>query len=601
MLPGARALALVGLAATLDAGQPLAPDVRADLEAELLALDEHERRTAQAGGSFEAWAYRYLTRHFAMAPGDFHREIYQDLQDLVNQRPIGGRHFDSVAYAYPRGHGKTTTMLGAILWMVYEWERKPHFKGEPPFILIVSDTIDQARDRARDIRDEIETNELLVADYGELAPDARERMGVATVRGGRQTRIKWTETDFTTRTGVRIKAVGSGSKVRGLLSQGRRPTMIVIDDLENDQHVETVQQRAKLLRWLTKTLIPCGIEGRLLTLMVGTILHQDSLLSKLLSKEHFRGWLKRKYAALYTDGGVPSVDGTRPLWPAQWPVPRLLARRDKIGSVAFAQEYLNQAVDETTTLFRLAWLDAARERGQGVPFLYAPSRRIPYNAVCSTWDPTELARQFGADAYQVQITAWDISLIDDEKKARQRDSDYSVGITVCVDVSDRLHVRRIYRRRGMSPGQLQARIRMEQQIIGSDFVVVENNAAQRIHEIDLTAAGLPIVPHTTTSKKHSVFEGVPGLALLFELGRIDLCAARDIERGLVDTLAAELHGLGLEAHDDLVMALWMAVVVIRRWMRRRDTLRGKLIGPPPAGYREAFPARETQRTERAAA
>jgi hypothetical protein len=98
-----------------------------------------------------------------------------------------------------------------------------------------------------------------------------------------------------------------------------------------------------------------------------------------------------------------------------------------------------------------------------------------------------------------------------------------------------------------------------------------------------------------------VFEGVPGLALLFELGRIDLCAARDIERGLVDTLAAELHGLGLEAHDDLVMALWMAVVVIRRWMRRRDTLRGKLIGPPPAGYREAFPARETQRTERAAA
>ena len=67
----------------------------------------------------------------------------------------------------------------------------------------------------------------------------------------------------------------------------------------------------------------------------------------------------------------------------------------------------------------------------------------------------------------------------------------------------------------------------------------------------LAAAGLPIVPHTTTAKKHSVFEGVPGLALLFELGRIDLCAARDIER--LHRLVRDARLLGrrtLQRRDD---------------------------------------------------
>lgn len=598
------ALGVVGLAlgALLQGGgatpPSLTPELRAEAEAEYLALDEAERRLAQSGTSYEAWAYRYLPKHFAMEPGEFHREIYEDLQSVLHQKTISGRLYDAVAYAYPRGHGKTTTMFGAILWVVYEWERMRHFQGSPPFILIVSDTLDQARDRALEIRDEIEANDALIADYGELAPDARERMGVASNRGGRQTRIKWTETDFTTRSGVRIKAVGSGSKVRGLLRKGLRPSLIVIDDLENDQHVETKAQRLKLERWLTKALIPCGIEGRMLMVVVGTILHEDSLLAKLLKPDRYVGWLKRRYAALYTETGTPSVEGTRPLWPSQWPVHKLIARREKIGSIAFAQEYLNQAVDEATTLFRLAWLEASRERGRGVPFLYAPSVRIPWDACVATWDPTELAAHFGADAYQFQITAWDVALIDDEKKARERDGDYTVGVTICLDVADRIHVRRIYRRRGMTPGELQQRVRIEQQILDSNYVVIENNAAQRIHEIDLRNAGLPIVGHTTTHKKHSIYEGVPMLGLMFEMGRIDLCCAQDNERALVDTMANELFKLGVEAHDDTVMALWFAVLVMSRLVRKRDERRLKLLGPPPAGYREAFPANATQRTER---
>ena len=52
----------------------------------------------------------------------------------------------------------------------------------------------------------------------------------------------------------------------------------------------------------------------------------------------------------------------------------------------------------------------------------------------------------------------------------------------------------------------------------------------------------------------------------------------------MDILVNELHGLGAEAHDDTVMALWMAVVALRKWVRVRDAQRRKLLGAPPAGY-----------------
>ena len=585
------------------AERPMTPEERRKTIRLHRDLDEAERRDSR--GELEAFLYRYLPAEFSHAPGDFHRAIYRDLESIVFQRLPDGFDpgldadelaeieaagapvlCDAAAFAYPRGHGKTTTItLGFLAWVLSEWRNMPHFRGEPPFILIVSDTLEQARDRSLDLRDHIEGNELLRDEYGDQVPTAKRK------RGG----TKWTETDWTTADGCRIKAVGSGTKVRGMLRKGRRPTLIVCDDLENDEAVATQARRRKLERWLQKALIPCGIEGRVATIAVGTILHADSLLSRLLSTEHYSGWLKRRFAALYNDEGVPDAHGTIPLWPEGWPLFRLRARKRKIGSIAFTQEYLNQAIDEATALFRRNWLNAARNRGLGRSFVYAAVRRIAFDLVVSTWDYAELVAKSEAGAYQVVVTAWDLALVDDEKQAADRDSDWTVGTTVGLDASDRLHVCRIFRKRGMTPQELRERIVGEQSVVGADYVAVENNQAQKLIEIDLRQIpNLPIVGHTTDRKKHSVYEGVPGMSLLFENGRIDLHANNEIERKRVSMLIDELHGLGLEAHDDMVMSLWIAICVIRRWQRKRDARRRKLIGKPPPGYVDVFPTRHQE-------
>lgn len=555
------------------------------LELEALAASRTSER-------MEAFLYTYLPHLFDCAPGGFHRGIYADMERMLWGEDLDGKQRDAAAYAYPRGHGKTTTCVqGLVTWVLHEWRSMPHFAGKPPFILIVSDTLGQAKDRLLDIRDELEGNQLLREKYGNKVPDGRRR--TKDDDDQRAGTYKWTETDFQTLDGCRVMAVGTGTKVRGLLRRGRRPTLIVCDDLENDEHVTTKAQRQKLERWFTKALIPTGIEGELLTLVVGTILHADSLLSRLLSGEQFPGFLKRRYAARWTDAGLPSIDGEHVLWPAKWPGHLLDRRLAKIGSVAFTQEYLNIAVDDLTALFKMAWLQAAVNRGHGVKWLYGPRTTIPFSSATATWDPNDLIAEFGSDAVQLVVTAWDVALVADEKKAQERDSDYTVGITVELTLNDRMRVRRMYRKRGMTPAQMRQRVIDEHAILDTTYVVVENNTASMAHEIELRGIpGLPLRGHTTDKKKHSVYEGVPGLALLLEQGRLDFCWNDQRERKRVDVLVNELHGLGLEAHDDTVMALWMACVVVRKWMRVRDQHRRKFVGPPPPSYNDPWPTRE---------
>lgn len=568
----------------------------------LEAMERHASRTRM-----EAWTRRYLPDLFFAAPGSFHRQLYADAEALIWGRKLEGETWTAAAIACPRGHGKSTAMvIGLPLWVALEWEGMPEFNGtregqrkRAPYIVVVSDTIDQARSRVMDIRDELESNEALVAAYGDQTPEADRGqdpgLGEGARRRMRGRARKWTETHLELANGVIIRAMGFGSKVRGLVRRGRRPSLILADDMENDQAVETDGRRARLRRWFTKALIPTGKGGELLILVVGTILHADSLLARLLSKDHFDGWLKRRYAAQYDEGtGLPSPDGTRILWPEYWTAVQLAERRRMIGTLAYSQEYLNQPIDDESAVFRWEWLVEGMNRGRGRPFLYRPPPRLPFSVSVSTWDPVELQELAASGAFQVLITAWDLGIVEDEKQARELDSDYTVGVTVGLTAGDRFEVCRIYRRRGMTPAELRAKVLAEQQITGADYVVIERNAAQRIHELELRAVpGLPVVGHTTTSAKRSVWEGVPGMALMWELGRIDLCHANEAERRKVDTLVQELHGLGLEAHDDTVMALWMAITTIRRWIRRRNHERVKLIGKPPPGYyADPFPQRE---------
>ena len=162
----------------------------------------------------------------------------------------------------------------------------------------------------------------------------------------------------------RIVAKGSEQKLRGLLWDGKRPDLIICDDLENDEIVMNKDRRDKFKRWFYGALLPCRSANGIIR-YVGTILHMDSMLENLMPKDNARdtiiedlrmyskkrvgAWLSIKYRA-HTD------DFTKILWPERHPKEELQAiKADFIArglSDVYSQEYLNIPLDEANAYFR---------------------------------------------------------------------------------------------------------------------------------------------------------------------------------------------------------------------------------------------------------
>lgn len=231
-----------------------------------------------------------------------------------------------VAIAAPRSHAKSTAITHAYILA------KMLF-GDKDFCLLVSDTEGQAVEFLGDIKVELEENETL-----------RKTFGIVRL-------LKSTETDVICLVKLdgqerrfRILAKGSEQKVRGLKWRGKRPDLIVGDDLENDEIVMNPERREKFRKWLMKALIPCGSDTCSVRI-VGTILHLDSALQRLIED---KTWKHLFYEA--EDGNFQNI-----LWPEQFSEQRL---RDIYESFAeqndtegYSQEYRNRPVAVENAFF----------------------------------------------------------------------------------------------------------------------------------------------------------------------------------------------------------------------------------------------------------
>ncbi|MFO0840114.1 MAG: phage terminase large subunit [Phycisphaerae bacterium] len=348
------------------------------------------------------WAQRFLPHYFSDAAADFHRELLADLED-------GDKRL--IARVAPRGHAKSTcAALAFPLYCICLGLRRN--------IVILTHESSLAVQFVRDIRHELETNDQIRAAYGDLTasgvapaaarPRARRKADVhdspkrkaaaahprvskseppnsararrtnrsptraarATINGestrdalreagesipAAAPRRRWREAYFTTSTGITVQAKGSGAGFRGTRVGPNRPDLIICDDIEKDALVDSSEARAKLERWLRRVVMPAlAPDGRLLVL--GSMLHYDSLLANLRDKQRFPRWDYRVYRAL---DAQPTRDGAfalTALWPARWPVERLQAERERIGTLAFEQEYQANPVDDHVRVFRPEWL-----------------------------------------------------------------------------------------------------------------------------------------------------------------------------------------------------------------------------------------------------
>lgn len=233
-----------------------------------------------------------------------------------------------VAIAAPRSHAKSTAVTYVYALASLMFRTSNH-------LMIISDTEKQAADFLNQLSTEILENQRL-----------RDMFSIGEV-------IKETETEFIAKfkDGVwfRILAKGSGQKIRGTTYQSVRPNLIIMDDCENEELVENKVRRTKFRAWFFAAVLPSlSRTGKIR--MVGTILHFDSLLERLLVN---KSWVSKRYAA-------HSDDFSFILWPEMWPKERLVeARNNYINEGTpelYSQEMLNRPLDFSRAFFKKEYI-----------------------------------------------------------------------------------------------------------------------------------------------------------------------------------------------------------------------------------------------------
>jgi len=266
---------------------------------------------AIASKDIQAFGELLFPNHLNKKTPEFHKEIYKVLQGELKRIGIGA----------PRGHAKSTLVgLTYLAWIIVHKKAK--------FILLVSDTYSQSVLFLEALKAEFEGNDKLKGLYGDM------------------TSKNWSEGEIVVN-GIMIKALGAGMKVRGLKFRESRPDLIVVDDLENDELVENKERRDKLERWFNGALVPSmDKDGRLI--MIGTILHYDSLLCKILDNKKYTEFYKRTYKA---------ISNGKALWEEHLNLQELeKIKQDYISKgqgYLFYQEYQNDPVSDEYRKFKI--------------------------------------------------------------------------------------------------------------------------------------------------------------------------------------------------------------------------------------------------------
>lgn len=252
------------------------------------------------------FATHTLNHRVEHAPAPMHRDWCLDL--VCKSR---------IVRAAPREFAKS--FYHSVVWPLYA-----AITGLKRDIVIVSATQALSKDWLRIIRFELENNFAIHETFGHFENP-----------GG-----KWTEEEIVLANGARIRAKGKEYQLRGL-----HPDLIVLDDLETDESAASQELRHRDKEFFWNTVQYC-LTDRSQLVVVGTILHPDSLLADLVFREgKDRGWSVSLHRALESDQST---------WPSRHPTPKLLEERSR-NLYAFERERQNNPLGEGKTLILREW------------------------------------------------------------------------------------------------------------------------------------------------------------------------------------------------------------------------------------------------------
>lgn len=256
-----------------------------------------------------------LPQMYSLPTPRFHRGIADALMNPAIQK------LNVIA---PRGHAKSSLVACVYpLWHLF-------FDRGIKVIVLVSRTETHAKRLLQTMTNALEYSAALRYFFGYWGQFSMRRA---------------TTSEVELKDGSLILCRGTGQQVRGLKHLDQRPTLIVLDDPEDEANTATSERMEKNLRWLLQELVNTRDLMKGKVCVVGTPQHERCIVMML---RDMADWTTLKYRALQEDGTA--------LWPEQWPAERLLEEKAAFESInrvsMWYREFQCEVIGDEGQLFR---------------------------------------------------------------------------------------------------------------------------------------------------------------------------------------------------------------------------------------------------------
>ena len=453
---------------------------------ELAAILSNRELRIELARSSPYWFFHlYFPDYIQCKTAPFQKQMFLD---LANERI---RQLVIVSY---RGSAKSTiATMAYVLWAIIGIQEKK-------FVVIASQTQQQALQHLRNIRTEIESTELIRKDFCSLQDESTE----------------WGTSGLSIpKFKAKIVTTSRTQAMRGIRNGAHRPDLFICDDIEDSESVKTAESRRDTDNWFHSEVK--GI-GNLNTkyVIVGNLLHEDSLVMRL--KESILGGQPFSKYSEY-----PIVLNGKPTWPGMYPSLKVIGeRRAGIKHTVWMREFMLNIVPEEDQIITLGMIKRysyipERLRNQpehrfiGVDLAVSEKNTADYTAAVFT-----VVRDIGRDNMRIFVLPYPINK--------------RMGFNQIIDS-----------------------LKEVQTNAPSTNFVIETVAAQDYVAQHLRSHGLKVKGVKPGVGKH---ERLNIVADLIKRGIVQF------PEGGCELLISQLTGYGIEKHDDLMDAFTLAVIEI---------------------------------------
>jgi len=286
------------------------------MQADTLA-DKIDELISKTRRSLVAVGVFFYPEAFSLKPSPLHYKLSDAL--IVSK--------ESTAMALPRELGKTT-----YVWEIMATWNILHRRFR--YIVYIASSLDKGKKSFRNVKACIKGHPLVSAMFTvDRTGDTADKL------------IYEMDGEI-----YMIAVFGANQNLRGEKFAHYRPDLIILDDIESKEAVRSEDQRDKLMAWFNADIIPLGKEARIF--VMGTILHEDSLLNNLITKppidaETGKKWVTMKFAVIDDDGNS--------VWPEKYSDSWIENKRKSLieqgQQSTWDNEYMNESVSRSSRTF----------------------------------------------------------------------------------------------------------------------------------------------------------------------------------------------------------------------------------------------------------